>query len=106
MEQMQESRSHTSESHTSEHAVDEIDRARVQEYALLATLLSRSPDSQMIGRLASLRGDASPLGSAHAALGQAAVRADEAAQIPRRTPILERLHEREQQNMEYGGIDK
>ncbi len=31
---------------------------------------------------------------------------DEAAQIPRRTPILERLHEREQQNMEYGGIDK
>ncbi len=32
--------------------------------------------------------------------------ADEAAQIPRRTPILERLHEREQQNMEYGGIDK
>ena len=32
--------------------------------------------------------------------------ADEAAQITRRTPILERLHEREQQNMEYGGIDK
>jgi len=31
---------------------------------------------------------------------------DEAAQMPRRTPILERLHEREQQNMEYGGIDK
>ncbi len=31
---------------------------------------------------------------------------DEAAQIPRRTPILERLHEREQQNIEYGGIDK
>ena len=25
--------------------VDEIDRARAQEYALLATLLSRSPDS-------------------------------------------------------------
>jgi len=32
--------------------------------------------------------------------------ADEAAQIPRRTPILERLHEREQQSIEYGGIDK
>src|SRR5882672_12712907 len=31
--------------------------------------------------------------------------ADEAAQIPRRTAIVERLHEREQQNMEYGGID-
>ena len=32
--------------------------------------------------------------------------ADEAALIPRRRAILERLHEREQQNMEYGGIDK
>jgi hypothetical protein len=32
--------------------------------------------------------------------------ADEAAQIPRRAPILGRLHEREQQNMEDGGIDK
>ena len=32
--------------------------------------------------------------------------ADEASQIPRRTTILKRLHEREQQNMEYGGIDK
>ena len=32
--------------------------------------------------------------------------ADEAAQIPRRTPILGRLHEREEQNMEDGGIDK
>jgi TorA maturation chaperone TorD len=57
--------------------VDEIDRARAQEYALLATLLSRSPDAQMIQRLALLRGDASPLGFAHAALGQAAARADE-----------------------------
>src|SRR5258708_19033211 len=77
MEQMQESRSHTSESHTSEHAVDEIDRARAQEYALLATLLSRGPDAQMIGRLALLRGDASPLGAAHAALGEAARRVNE-----------------------------
>ena len=40
----------------------------------------------------------------HADLAQRLV--DEASQIPRRTPILERLHEREQQNMEYGGIDK
>jgi TorA maturation chaperone TorD len=63
----------------SDQVIDEIDRARAQEYALLATLLSRSPDGQMIGRLASLRGDASPLGSAHAALGEAAVRADEAS---------------------------
>jgi hypothetical protein len=50
--------------------VDEIDRARAQEYALIATLLSRSPDTEMIGRLALLRGDASPLGAAHALVGR------------------------------------
>ena len=54
---------------------DEIDAARAREYALLATLLSRSPDTQLLGRLARLRGDASPLGLAHAALGEAAARA-------------------------------
>jgi len=32
--------------------------------------------------------------------------ADEASQIPRRTAILKRLHEREQQNMEYGDVDQ
>ena len=32
--------------------------------------------------------------------------ADEASQIPRRTAILERLHEREKQNMEYGDVDQ
>ncbi|WP_249780134.1 molecular chaperone TorD family protein [Bradyrhizobium sp. dw_411] len=73
MEQMQETTSHIS----SERAVDEIDHARAQEYALLSVLLSRSPDIQMIGRLALLRGDASPLGSAHTALGQAAGRTNE-----------------------------
>jgi len=73
VQQMQESRSQIASSRE----VDEIDRARAQEYALLATLLSRSPDAQMIQRLALLRGDASPLGFAHAALGQAAARADE-----------------------------
>jgi TorA maturation chaperone TorD len=56
--------------------VDELDRARAQEYALLATLLSRSPDAQMIGRLALLGGDATALGAAHAALGDAAARTD------------------------------
>jgi hypothetical protein len=65
---MQEFRSHVS----SEPRFDEIDRARAQEYALLATLLSRSPDTEMIGRLVLLRGDASTLGAAHAALGEAA----------------------------------
>ena len=48
--------------------VDDVDRARAQEYALLATLLSRSPDERMLGGLALLRGDASPLGAAHTAL--------------------------------------
>jgi TorA maturation chaperone TorD len=62
---------------SSRRGVDEIDQARAQEYALLSVLLTRSPDTQMIGRLSLLRGDASPLGTAHAALGEAAGRANE-----------------------------
>lgn len=58
-------------------SVDEIDRARAQEYALLATLLSRSPDSVLLSRLADLRGDASLIGAAHAALAEAATRVSE-----------------------------
>jgi TorA maturation chaperone TorD len=73
MEHVQESGSDTSQAG----GVDEIDRARAQEYALLAVLLSRSPDKEMIGRLALLTGDTTPLGTAHAALGQAAARTDE-----------------------------
>src|SRR5262249_43283211 len=57
-------------------APDEVDAARAQEYALLATLLARAPDSQLLSRLARLRGDPSPLGMAHAALGEAASRSD------------------------------
>jgi TorA maturation chaperone TorD len=75
VKRMQESKSHIS----SHGVVDEIDRARAQEYALLAILLSRSPEGEMIERLALLRGDASPLGAAHAALAEAAARADEAS---------------------------
>jgi len=55
--------------------VDDVDRARAREYALLATLLSKSPDAGMIGRLAVLRGDASPLGATHTALAKAAAKA-------------------------------
>jgi TorA maturation chaperone TorD len=73
MKQTQEFKSRIS----SERVVDEIDRAREQEYALLATLLSRSPDTEMLGRLSLLRGDASPLAIAHGALGEAAARTDE-----------------------------
>jgi TorA maturation chaperone TorD len=52
--------------------IDEIDHARAREYLLLAALLSRSPDAQMIEHLAGQSGDATPLGAAHAALGAAA----------------------------------
>ena len=53
-------------------AADEIDAARAREYALLATLLARVPDAALLARLATLRGDATPLGLAHAALAEAA----------------------------------
>jgi TorA maturation chaperone TorD len=70
---MQESRSPI----FSRRIVDELDLARAREYALLATLLSRSPDTEMIGRLALLDGDATALGAAHAALAKAAARTDQ-----------------------------
>ena len=60
-----------------ERPVDEINRARAQEYALLATLLLRSPDTELIERMALLRSDAGPIGAAHAALGEAARGANE-----------------------------
>ena len=52
--------------------IDEIDHARAQEYALLAALLSHSPDAQMIEHLSRLSGEATQLGAAHAALSAAA----------------------------------
>jgi TorA maturation chaperone TorD/DNA-binding transcriptional regulator YdaS (Cro superfamily) len=52
--------------------VDEVDAARAQEYALLSVLLARAPDAALLERLATLRGDPSPLGVAHAALAEAA----------------------------------
>jgi TorA maturation chaperone TorD len=55
--------------------LDEVDAARAQEYALLSVLLARTPSAELLARLASLRADASPLGVAHAALAEAAVRA-------------------------------
>jgi TorA maturation chaperone TorD len=59
-------------------APDEVDLARAAEYSLLATLLLRSPDADLLSRIAELRGDASPLGFAHSALGKAAARTDAA----------------------------
>ena len=52
--------------------LDEVDAARAQEYALLATLLARAPDAVLLKRVAKLRGDDTPLGLAHAALSEAA----------------------------------
>jgi TorA maturation chaperone TorD len=61
--------------------IDEVDQARARQYALLSTLLSCSPDSALIERLAHLQGDTTPLGVTHAALARAAGRtsAEEAA---------------------------
>jgi TorA maturation chaperone TorD len=63
--------------HPSKRIVDELDQARAQEYALLATLLARSPGSELLARLAALRGDASPIGLAHTALAKSAQRTSE-----------------------------
>ena len=52
--------------------IDETDQARAQEHSLLAALLTRSPNAQMIGHLLRHRGDATPLGAEHAALSAAA----------------------------------
>jgi TorA maturation chaperone TorD len=56
--------------------LDEIDAARAQEYALLAALLARAPDADLLASLAQLRGDASPLGLTHVQLAEAAAKAN------------------------------
>jgi TorA maturation chaperone TorD len=58
-------------------SIDEIDRARAREYALLASLLSHRPDAQLLSALAGLPSDSSPIGLAHAALAKAACQATE-----------------------------
>jgi TorA maturation chaperone TorD len=54
--------------------VDEIDLERAREYALLSALLARAPTKALLDGLSQLRGDATPLGLAHARLGEAASR--------------------------------
>lgn len=53
-------------------SLDEIDVARAQEYALLAVLLAKAPDADLLKRLESLAGDESEIGKAHSALADAA----------------------------------
>jgi TorA maturation chaperone TorD len=55
--------------------VDEVDSARSDQYALLASLLLRAPGADLLARLSGLQGTATPLGLAHIALGQAAASA-------------------------------
>lgn len=62
--------------------IDDVDVARAQEYTLLAALLARTPDQALLDRIGTLRGDASPLGVAHAALSDAASRTN-AARVER-----------------------
>lgn len=58
---------------TSGHAeIEDVEIARAGQYGLLALVLARAPDADLLSRLATLRGDASPLGLAHAALAKAA----------------------------------
>ena len=53
-------------------AIDVIDAARAQEYALLANLLLSAPSAALLEQIAQLNADATPLGRAHAALAEAA----------------------------------
>ena len=62
------------ERHPNAADLDEVDAARAQEYTLLSALLAQAPDQALLDRLATLRGDPSPLGVAHAALAEAASR--------------------------------
>jgi TorA maturation chaperone TorD len=63
-----------SERHPNAGDIEEVDAARAQEYTLLAALLAQAPDQALLDRLATLRGDPTPLGVAHAALAEAASR--------------------------------
>jgi TorA maturation chaperone TorD/DNA-binding transcriptional regulator YdaS (Cro superfamily) len=55
-----------------DHAVDPVDAGRAHQYLLLASLMSAPPSKKLLGALAKLEGDETPLGSAHAALAEAA----------------------------------
>jgi len=57
-------------------AFDEIEAARAAEYRLLSALFAASPKAAILEQGAKLRGDATPLGMAHAHLSAACARAD------------------------------
>jgi TorA maturation chaperone TorD/DNA-binding transcriptional regulator YdaS (Cro superfamily) len=53
-------------------AVDPVDAGRAHQYLLLASLLSAPPSKKLLGTIAKLEGDDTPLGRAHAGLAEAA----------------------------------
>jgi TorA maturation chaperone TorD len=57
--------------------ISDLDVARAQEYGLLAALLGRAPNADLLSKIARLRGDATPLGVVHATLAQAAAETTE-----------------------------
>jgi TorA maturation chaperone TorD/DNA-binding transcriptional regulator YdaS (Cro superfamily) len=61
------------------HAVDPVDAGRAHQYLLLAALLAAPPSKKLLGTIAHLAGDDTPLGRAHAALAEAAQEAVTAA---------------------------
>lgn len=61
-----------SELAVAEHAVDPVDAGRAHQYLLLASLLSAPPSKKLLGAIARLESDDTPLGRAHAVLAEAA----------------------------------
>lgn len=59
--------------------IDEIDRLRAGEYALLAVLFGRAPDAGLLDRLTNLKGDNTEMGLARVALADAASKTNEHA---------------------------
>lgn len=58
---------------------DPIDAMRAQHWGLLSMLLARPPEASLLGQLAALEGDDTPLGAARGALAEAARAAEPAA---------------------------
>jgi TorA maturation chaperone TorD len=65
-------RSPSRESAVARDHLDEVDIARKEEYTLLSALLMRPPDAALLQDISAIRADSTELGSAHAALAQAA----------------------------------
>jgi TorA maturation chaperone TorD len=65
-------RSPSRESAVATDRLDDVDIARMEEYALLSALLMRPPDATLLRDISAIRADSTEFGRAHAALAQAA----------------------------------